>query len=608
MNKLFLLFISFSWYTSSPGQTNKIQKLWTEGVSAIQNGDYLSGMLAMDSALIFIPFSEDAYYNRGICRMYLGDKAGSCSDLNRSAEKSSFFTKKFIRYYCDTNYISSFLKTYYYKSTKLLAEKGYRPEYTKRDTLRGALRPERNCFDVFYYNLTVRIHLFSHSIEGVNEIWFRGINHSAEIQLDLFRNLTIKSVLLDSVELEYRREFDAFFVKIPNGITPGKDYKIVVAYSGKPREAPNPPWDGGFVWSRDKRLNHWVGVACEQLGASVWWPVKDHLLDKPDSMRLNIEVPSRFQAICNGTLQKVVPIDKKYSRYEWLVHYPINNYNATFYMGKYSEFTDTLYSLGDTLVMRYHVMPYHTQKAKEHFKQAKPVVNSYNKAFGAFPFWKDDFRMVESPFEGMEHQTAIAYGESFDNKRNSRTYLNHQFDYIIVHEAAHEWWGNSVAVGDMADIWLSEGFSTYAEYIFLEDTLGYKVALAELHQNLSNIYNFWPLVQNRDVNENTFASSDVYSKGATLLNCLRATINNDSIFKNLIRDFHKSHRFKMPIQAAIILLFSKNTCTKQACRFWLIPSKRKAPILCSTTIGPKYGMVLKCHFLLSCWAKKIVCV
>jgi len=332
---------------------------------------------------------------------------------------------------------------------------------------------------------------------------------------------------------------------LPDTIVPGKNYKITIEYEGRPASAPNPPWDGGFVWSRDKRMNRWIGVACEQFGASSWWPNKDHLTEKPDSMAINIEVPEKYNAISNGRLRNIVKVNKDYLRYEWFVDYPINNYNVTFYMGKYVEFTDTLKYSDKDLIMRYNVLPYHLDKAKEHFKQANDVISYYNEAFGPFPFWKDNFRMVESPYEGMEHQTAIAYGNNFNNEKNSKEYINRKFDYIIVHEAAHEWWGNAVTAGDMADIWLHEGFATYSEMLFIEHIIGHNAYIEEIHNYMSYIYNVWPLVQNRDVNENSFASNDVYTKGAILLHSLRATLDNDSLFKKMMYDFNLDNRFKV---------------------------------------------------------------
>ena len=347
---------------------------------------------------------------------------------------------------------------------------------------------------------------------------------------------------LNGETVKYHREFDAVFVDLPEDIIPGRQYTLTIGYSGKPRNAPNPPWEGGFVWKRDKHFHRWVGVACEQYGASSWWPVKDHLSDRPDSMNIHIEVPSKFQAISNGQLRGVDTLSDGFSRYNWHVSYPINSYNVTFYMGKYTEFTDSIMWNDSLLTLRYHVMPYNLDIAREHFKQARDVVRVYNDAFGPFPFWRDDFRMVESPYEGMEHQTAIAYGNAYNNSKNSESYLNGNFDYIIVHEAAHEWWGNSVAAADMADVWLHEGFATYAEYVFLEAMLGYDKAREEIHHKMIYILDIWPMVQNYNVNEDAFAGGDVYTKGATMLHCLRATINNDSLFTDLIRNFQLSYR------------------------------------------------------------------
>lgn len=516
--------------------------VWKEGVAYMQEGDYLRGLEQMEKYLEFSPLNQYALYNRGICRFQLGDQSGSCQDIEAAIALGFKKNKKFHSYFCDQDFRLKFLQKQFYKDVDLKPENGLRPVYTRADTLRGALRPERSCFDVFFYNLTVRIDPGNKSIKGKNEIWFKGIHSGRVIQIDLFDDFTITLIKMDGQELDYRREHQALFVQLPEEIQPDKEYKMIIEYAGKPMVASNAPWDGGFVWKRDKKLNKWAGVACEQLGASCWWPNKDHLTDRPDSMQINMEVPEKFQAVCNGRLRDIVELNDRYRRFEWFVGYPINNYNVTFYMGQYVEFTDTIRWEGKDLVARYHVMPYNLDKAREHFKQAHDVVNYYNTAFGPFPFWKDDFRMVESPYEGMEHQTAIAYGAAYDNQKNAITYVNKSFDYIIVHEAAHEWWGNSVGVGDMADIWLHEGFATYAEYMFLEHMLGYEVSMEEINNHNSYIFNVWPLVQNRDVNEDAFASNDVYTKGAALLNCLRATMDNDSVFKKMLRDFHLAYR------------------------------------------------------------------
>jgi aminopeptidase N len=362
------------------------------------------------------------------------------------------------------------------------------------------------------------------------------------IQVDLFDNFEITAITWEGQTLPWYREFNAVFIDFPRQLNTGESQYISITYRGKPVKAPDPPWDGGFVWQRDKNRDLWLGVACEHLGASSWWPTKDHMTDKPDSMQITLEVPRGYEAISNGNLLKKEAADSRFDRFTWFVHYPINNYNITFYVGKYTAFIDTLIQGKDTLRLDYNVLTDNLEIAREHFRQTHEIIAFYNEAFGFYPFPKDGFGLVESSYEGMEHQSAIAYGNNFG--KDTEVYRNQVYDYIIVHEAAHEWWGNSVTACDMADIWIHEGFATYAECLFLENKLGREEYLYELSDKSRYIFNVWPLVQNRDVNENTFASNDVYNKGAMLLHCLRCTINNDSVFFGLLRDFCVSNRYK----------------------------------------------------------------
>ena len=340
------------------------------------------------------------------------------------------------------------------------------------------------------------------------------------IQIDLFENFKINSITWNEIPLTWRREYNAIFIDFPKQLETGEFHNIEISYQGKPLIAPNPPWDGGFVWEQDKNKNLWLGVACEQLGASSWWPNKDHLSDKTDSMRIQLEIPSGYQAVSNGDLVNTRAITKRRDCFTWFVEYPINNYNVTFYVGKYAAFNDTLIQDNDTLRMDYNVLEHNLDTAREHFVQAREVLQFYNKAFGYYPFAKDGFGLVESPYEGMEHQSAIAYGHGY-KKNSAQDYRNGFYDYIIVHEAAHEWWGNSVTARDMADVWIHEGFATYAEFMFIEDRLGKDEYYYELTDKSRYIFNVWPMVQNRDVNEDTFASNDVYNKGAMMLHCLQ---------------------------------------------------------------------------------------
>lgn len=541
-----------------PLRAGEPDSIWNEGINNFRKENYHGAINNMNEYLKIKPDNSTAIYNRGLARIKLGDTDKACLDLLK-AQAAGFRKKtKFIRYYCDPAYMLKFLKKFYYKDEDLLYEKGYRPEYTRADTLRGALRAERNCFDVYYYDLTVRIIPGGKRITGRNNIYFTVLESSQSIQIDLFENYTIKNIKWNNRELDFQREFNAVFIKFPEILNPQESHIISVEYYGRPGIAKNPPWDGGFVWKRDKKFNRWVGVACEHLGASSWWPNKDHLTDEPDSMTINIEVPEKYKAISNGTLKGVETADKSYNRFVWFVSYPINNYNVTFYMGKFIQFSDTLILDNDTLQMKYHVLPYNLEKARKHFQQAPEVVKFYSDIFGKYPFMRDGFGLVEAPYAGMEHQSAIAYGNSYSNK-NDHAYRNKQYDYIIVHEAAHEWWGNSVSAGDMAEAWIHEAFATYAELLFIENVFGKEEYLYETMNKSYYIYNFWPMVQNKHVNENSFASNDIYNKGAIMLHSLRCTINNDSLFFKIIKEFNVRNRYRIVDTDDFVEFVNKNT-------------------------------------------------
>lgn len=520
-----------------------VDTLWARSVRAFEQSNFHGTVAYLDTLLRLYPVIGDAYYNRGISKINLGNIEGACADLQLAKELGVNMNSGFVNFTCNQEFIRDLLLKQFYKNVKVYPETGWRPRYTRADTLRGALRPERTCFDVYFYDLKLRIIPFRKSIRASNSIYFKMAHASGRIQIDLFDNLKISGITWNGRNLKWTREYNAVFIDFPEELNTGELHRIDISYHGKPLDAPNPPWDGGFVWGKDRNRNYWLGVACEQLGASSWWPTKDHLSDKPDSMQITIEIPSEYQAVSNGDLRKTEKLSDKYTAFSWFVEYPINNYNVTFYVGKYVSFSDTLIQNSDTLRLDYNVLDYNLETAKKHFEQSKEVLEYYNRAFGFFPFPRDGFGLVESPYEGMEHQTAIAYGHGYGNN-TLQDYRNRQYDYIIVHEAAHEWWGNSVTAADMADVWIHEGFATYAELMFLEDRLGKDDYYYELTEKSRYIFNVWPVVQNRDVNEDAFASNDVYNKGAMLLHCLRCNINNDSVFFGLIHDFCVSYKYK----------------------------------------------------------------
>jgi len=546
-----LITLFFSLYEAN---SQEAMDYWTKSLSQLKDEkDYIGAVESLNKLLEYNSSIPEAYYNRAIAKIMLGDFKGACSDFNLTKifdnvtkDKNKLIKRApdYIDYYCNKDYLLNLMHKYFYKGVKLDPEHDNRPFYTMRDTLRGALRPERACFDVTYYDLNVRILPVTKRIKGKNDIYFRVIHATKTIQIDLFERYDIEKIEWNGQLLAYERRYDAIFIKFSDYLPAGSKQMISITYSGKPRKAPNPPWDCGFVWKRDKDHNRWVGVCCEQYGASSWWPNKDHLSDKCDSMQISIETPGNLPVICNGVFRKSTKLEDGYTRHTWFVSYPINNYDVTFYWGNYQHIPDTVVFQGDTLKGNYYVLPNNYERAKKYFKQTGEVVKFYCAAFGRYPFWRDGFGQVESPYEGMENQEAIAYGNSFGDD-TSRDYHCKKYDPIIVHEFAHEWWGNSVTASDMADAWLHEGFATYAELMFLERKIGYDEYRIELKKNRDRIYNFWPMIENYNVNENAMASSDIYMKGSAVLDNLRSTINNDSVFFKILHDFPEKYKYQV---------------------------------------------------------------
>ncbi|MCX6181585.1 MAG: M1 family metallopeptidase [Bacteroidetes bacterium] len=411
-------------------------------------------------------------------------------------------------------------------------------QYSRADSLRGALNPDRTCFDVHFYHLNISVDTAAKSIAGYNEIVFTVLNQTERIQLDLFSNMTIDSIVFHRLKLSYTREFNAVLVDFPGYLMQGVQEKVRVYYHGQPVQAKKAPWDGGFVWKKDKNGNPWIGVACEGIGASLWWPNKDHLSDEPDSMRISCEVPNGLQCISNGTLL-MTQEGKKGTIFHWKVHYPINNYNVTLNIGNYVLFSEDYISGNDTLNCDYYVLPHNLEKAKAQFKQVKPMLAIYEDLFGRYPFWKDGYALVETPYLGMEHQGAISYGNKY-----MPGYMGHHpegidFDYIIIHESGHEYWGNSLSVKDLADMWIHEGFCTYTEALYVEKFYGYETAIKYLKAQLPGIDNDKPIIANYDVNEE--GSNDRYPKGSWMLHTIRNLVNNDSLWfatiKGITTDF-----------------------------------------------------------------------
>jgi aminopeptidase N len=435
-------------------------------------------------------------------------------------------------------------------------------EFTRKDSLRGELTPFRTCYDVTYYNLNVTIDEKEKTIErSFNDIHFTSTSDFETIQIDLAKNMEILLILfpdkeldsacydVEATELEFTREHDAVFVKFPRIIRKGEQSSIRVWYSGYPREAVNPPWDGGFCWEIDKNNNPWIGVSCQGLGASVWWPNKDHQSDEPDSMTIKVSARNPLKIICNGNLRSEKTTWSSYlqdsiNTSEWFVSYPINNYNVTLNIGDYVHFQDEYVSGEDTLDLSYYVLSYNEEKAKKHFEQVKPMMECFENYFGKYPFWEDGYALVETSYLGMEHQSAIAYGNDYlPGYHGSLGYSGGlEFDYIIVHETGHEWWGNSITTNDIADMWIHEGFCTYSEALYVECLYGYDQMLEYVNNQKRFIRNNSPIVGHYHVNNK--GSGDMYQKGSAMLHTLRTLIENDELWFELIKEISEKFQYE----------------------------------------------------------------
>lgn len=418
--------------------------------------------------------------------------------------------------------------------------------FTRADSLRGYLSPLRTCYDVTYYHLDIAVHPSTHSITGSNTIAFRVATPSAKMQVDLFADMKVDSILAeDGTALNYIREFGAVFIDLPAELAAGTEHRIVFYYSGKPQVALNPPWDGGFIWKGDKQANPWVMVTCQGTGASLWWPNKDHQSDEPDSMLISVAVPRGLEDISNGRLRSVIELPNGMTQYNWFISYPINNYDVTINVGKYAHFSDVYTSRdGSKLTLDYYVMPENLQKAKKQFREVKTMLSCYEHYFGKYPFYRDGYKLIESSHNGMEHQSAIAYGNhyrlGYEGRASSAAGL--KFDFIIIHESAHEWWGNSVTSNDLADMWIHESFGAYAEALYVEYNWGHKAALEYINAKKQTVLNDKPIIGPYNVNQE--GSGDMYDKGQLVLNTLRDVIDNDSLWFSILKGIQETFACK----------------------------------------------------------------
>ncbi|MGI4022143.1 MAG: M1 family metallopeptidase [Janthinobacterium lividum] len=416
-------------------------------------------------------------------------------------------------------------------------------EFTRADTLRGMLTPLRNCYNINYYHLDVKVDIDQKFISGSNEFRFTATQDFNKLQFDLFDNLKIEKVVFHGKNLSFTREANAVFITFPNTIKSGVKEAFTVYYFGNPIVAKRAPWDGGFVFTKDAEGKPWVATACEGLGASVWWPNKDHLSDEVDSMLISISVPKGLKDVSNGRLRKVTELKDGYTRFDWIVKNPINNYDVEANIGNYIHFDDTFQGEKGKLSLDYWVLPANLDKAKKQFADnVKPMLSAFEHWFGPYPFYEDGYKLIETPHLGMEHQSGVAYGNHYQNgylgRDLSGTGWGLKWDFIVVHESGHEWFGNNITMKDAADMWIHESFTNYSESLFVEQQFGKQAGLEYTHGNGRSIQNNEPIIGVYNVNKE--GSSDMYPKGGIMLNMIRTIINNDEKWLAILRGLNKT--------------------------------------------------------------------
>ncbi len=414
--------------------------------------------------------------------------------------------------------------------------------FTKQDTLRGSITPQRAWWDLQHYTLDVNVNIEKQSISGKNFISYKVIADAAEMQIDLQQPMQIDKILQNETELTYTSIGDAHFIKLLQNQEIGKEYEITIFWSGKPVVAKRPPWDGGFTWSEDSNGKPFIATSNQGIGASIWWPCKDHPADEPDKgIIISVTTPKDLMNVSNGRLIKETETENT-KTWTWQVVNPINSYGVNINIGDYIHFEEKYEGEKGSLDMDYYVLRENEAKAKEQFKQAPKMIEAFEHWFGPYPFYEDGYKLVQVPYLGMEHQSSVTYGNNFENgylgRDLSGTGWGLKFDFIIIHESGHEWFANNITDIDVADMWIHEGFTAYSENLYLDYFFGKKASSEYVIGTKRSVQNDKPIIGNYDVDNN--GSSDMYYKGANILHTLRQLIEDDEKWRNILRGLNKT--------------------------------------------------------------------
>ena len=432
--------------------------------------------------------------------------------------------------------------------------------FTRQDTLRGSITKEREWWDLNYYHLDISVFPDEKSISGKNTIVYSVLKPYNVIQIDLQEPLMITSATQENKSLKYKREGNAFFIFLNKDQKEGDVNQLIIKYEGKPKEAIRAPWDGGLSWDKDENGNHFIATSCQGLGASVWWPNKDHMYDEVDSMLISVNVPENLINVSNGRLRKITSENNGRKTYHWFVNNPINNYGVNINIGDYVKFSEIYDGEKGKLDIDYFVLKNNLEKAKKHFKDVPKMLEAFEYWFGPYPFYEDGYKLVEVPYLGMEHQSSITYGNKFLKgylgRDPSDTGWGLKFDFIIIHESGHEWFANNITYIDMADMWIHEGFTAYSENIFLNYHYGKEAGADYTIGTRKGIQNTKPIIGPYNVNRE--GSKDMYSKGANLLHTIRQIAVNDEKWRAILRGLNKTFYHQTVSSAQVEEYISKN--------------------------------------------------
>ena len=418
----------------------------------------------------------------------------------------------------------------------LCQEASAQAAFTRADTLRGSITPERGWWDLNYYHLSVEVFPDTKTLKGTNLVRYKVTSPHQVMQIDLQEPLKITSVTQEGEILEVRREGAAHFITLKKKQVPGTFEKILISYEGQPKEAVRPPWDGGITWTKDNNGNQFIASSNQGIGSSVWWPSKDHPADEVDSMLITVTVPKGLQNVSNGRARRVEMRENTVT-IDWFVSNPINDYGVNINIGDYVHFAEKFEGEKGTLDMDYYVLRDNLEKAKVHFQDARRMMEAFEHWFGPYPFYEDGFKLVEVPYLGMEHQSSVTYGndylKGYKGTDLSGTGWGLKFDFIIIHEAGHEWFANNITYKDVADMWIHESFTNYSESLFLEYHYGKEAGQEYVRGTRARIENKIPIIGVYGVNRR--GSGDMYYKGGNILNTLREVIADDEKWRSILR-------------------------------------------------------------------------